>query len=160
MNRNEQERRASADYTVGYKRPPKHTQFEKGRSGNPQGRPRSASPTAVDVIGVLTEEITVKEKAGARPMQPFEIMIRKLLQRALKEKHLPSILRLIELFEKHGLMQIQPARQSSGVLGAPPGVDFRTWSGSIPEMSEEELDAHLARQANDFRDGGPDYDQR
>lgn len=27
-------------YTVGYGRPPKQTQFKKGQSGNPRGRPR------------------------------------------------------------------------------------------------------------------------
>ena len=27
------------DYEVGYKKPPKHTQFQPGQSGNPAGRP-------------------------------------------------------------------------------------------------------------------------
>jgi hypothetical protein len=29
----------SAPYEVGYCKPPRHTQFPKGRSGNPRGRP-------------------------------------------------------------------------------------------------------------------------
>lgn len=28
----------SDDYEVGYGRPPKHGQFQKGKSGNPSGR--------------------------------------------------------------------------------------------------------------------------
>jgi Family of unknown function (DUF5681) len=28
--------------STGYRNPPKHTQFKKGRSGNPRGRPRQA----------------------------------------------------------------------------------------------------------------------
>lgn len=35
---------AGADYEVGYGKPPRHTRFQPGRSGNPRGRvvlPRS-----------------------------------------------------------------------------------------------------------------------
>jgi hypothetical protein len=30
------------NYTVGFKRPPKHTRFAKGQSGNPHGRPKGS----------------------------------------------------------------------------------------------------------------------
>ena len=30
------------DYKVGYGKPPRHTRFEPGRSGNPRGRPSGA----------------------------------------------------------------------------------------------------------------------
>lgn len=33
----------SEDYKVGYKTPPKPTQFKKGKSGNPGGRPKGTS---------------------------------------------------------------------------------------------------------------------
>ena len=30
------------DYKVGYKKPPLHTRFQKGQSGNPRGRPKGS----------------------------------------------------------------------------------------------------------------------
>ena len=30
------------DYEVGYGKPPRHTRFTKGQSGNPRGRPAGA----------------------------------------------------------------------------------------------------------------------
>jgi uncharacterized protein DUF5681 len=30
----------ASEYEVGYRRPPQHTRFQRGSSGNPNGRPR------------------------------------------------------------------------------------------------------------------------
>lgn len=38
--------RPSADYEVGFKKPPKETRFQKGKSGNPNGRPRGSKNRA------------------------------------------------------------------------------------------------------------------
>ena len=34
------------DYEVGYRKPPRHTRFAKGQSGNPRGRPSRAHKAA------------------------------------------------------------------------------------------------------------------
>jgi hypothetical protein len=38
--------RRSAEYQVGYGRPPQHTRFPKGQSGNPKGRPKGSRALA------------------------------------------------------------------------------------------------------------------
>ena len=34
----------ASDYVVGYRRPPKASQFMAGKSGNPKGRPKGSRP--------------------------------------------------------------------------------------------------------------------
>ncbi|MGJ8563110.1 MAG: DUF5681 domain-containing protein [Alphaproteobacteria bacterium] len=46
----------SAGYEVGYKKPPKSTQFKKGRSGNPSGRPKSRPVSRSPLKYELTSE--------------------------------------------------------------------------------------------------------
>ena len=42
------EKRRDDRYEVGYRKPPRNTQFKKGSSGNPSGRPRdSKSATTI-----------------------------------------------------------------------------------------------------------------
>ena len=40
------------DYEIGYKKPPKHTQFKPGQSGNPKGRPQK--PQTIEDAAIQT----------------------------------------------------------------------------------------------------------
>lgn len=44
---NKKNKQNHLDEKVGYKNPPKHTQFKKGQSGNPHGRPKKTTPSRV-----------------------------------------------------------------------------------------------------------------
>jgi len=41
------------DDEVGFRKPPRHGRFQKGRSGNPRGRPPDKKRERVDIIAVL-----------------------------------------------------------------------------------------------------------
>ncbi len=38
------------DYEIGYRKPPKSTQFKRGKSGNPKGRPKKEREQICDMI--------------------------------------------------------------------------------------------------------------
>ena len=54
------ERRPGDPYEVGFAKPPKRTQFKKGRSGNPYGRPRKKPDLYGELTKVLREKVTVE----------------------------------------------------------------------------------------------------
>ncbi len=49
----------SAAYEVGFGKPPKATQFRKGESGNPRGRPKGRRNLATELHAALNETVTV-----------------------------------------------------------------------------------------------------
>jgi hypothetical protein len=55
------------DYAIGYGKPPEHSKFVKGKSGNPNGRPKESKNLKTDLVEVLREKITIHE--GERTMK-------------------------------------------------------------------------------------------
>lgn len=52
------------EYKVGYRKPPKETQFKKGKSGNPGGRPRGARNIPAVISKVCFARVKVKGENG------------------------------------------------------------------------------------------------
>ena len=60
------DKESDGGYEVGYGKPPKHTQFEPGQSGNPRGRPKGTKNLKTDLMEELGEKILVREGEQAR----------------------------------------------------------------------------------------------
>jgi Family of unknown function (DUF5681) len=74
----------SGDFDVGYKKPPKRTQFRKGQSGNPQGRPKGTKNLKTDLIEEMQEQILVREGSRERKISKQRAMLKSMAAQAIK----------------------------------------------------------------------------
>ena len=73
-------------YEVGYGKPPKHTQFKPGQSGNRKGRPRGQRNFRTAVRDALQEKVTIREGDRTRSVSRMDAIIRVTFNNALKER--------------------------------------------------------------------------
>jgi hypothetical protein len=72
------------DYEVGYGRPPQHTRFKRGQSGNPKGRPRESKNLPTLLTEALNQRVIVAENDGRRRITKREAIITQLVNRSAK----------------------------------------------------------------------------
>ena len=94
-----QPEKSSSDYVVGYGRPPAHTRFQPGRSGNPKGRPKAAKGLKTIARDVLTARVPVRTATGEKKMHRIEAVMHKTVELAMKgnPRALAEILKLYAL---------------------------------------------------------------
>ena len=69
-------------YDIGYGKPPRHSRFEPGRSGNPHGRPKGAQNLSTLLSEALNEPVTVAENGRRRKISKRRAIITQLVNRS------------------------------------------------------------------------------
>jgi len=69
---------------VGPGKPPRHTRFKPGQSGNPKGRPKGSKNFATILQQQLTKKITITVDGKPRRMTVQEVIARRLATDSMK----------------------------------------------------------------------------
>lgn len=100
-----------SNYEVGYGKPPTASQFKKGESGNPNGRPKKPDPAIINLADILQNTVTV----NGNPMDSRAVELRQQIKKALDPKgSLKSIIHVLSEFEKYGAIKA-PAREQQAL---------------------------------------------
>jgi hypothetical protein len=86
---------------VGYKQPPRHSQFKPGVSGNPRGRPKRKLDIGLALNEALNDKVATEP---GKTMTGLEAFVQSIVDRVLRgeSKAVPELMRLfnkVELFK-------------------------------------------------------------
>jgi len=89
----------TGDYEIGRGKPPRHAGFQKGRSGNPKGRPKGSKNFATLLTQALDEKIYVTEEGRRRHVTKRELVIKQLVNKSASAD-LRAIKQLTDIVER------------------------------------------------------------
>lgn len=90
------------NYPIGYMKPPTHSQFTKGKSGNPSGRPKQVTNMKKELEKALAKRVVVKTPDGPEDIDMLTLLVRSLINSAVKgavgsQKLLASLIQQYEI---------------------------------------------------------------
>jgi hypothetical protein len=88
------------DGQVGYRKPPVHTRFKPGQSGNPKGRPKGPRNLATELARAMAMPVPVTVNGRRKNVRTITALIWRLREKALGGDH-KSLLLLINLIQSH-----------------------------------------------------------
>ena len=102
-------------YEVGYGKPPKDTQFKKGSSGNPKGRPKKTLDFDQELLRQSRATVTINENGSRRRISKHELVIKQLIHKAISG-NIPALRTYCDRYqiasEKIALLQAAQAREA------------------------------------------------
>jgi hypothetical protein len=110
------------EYEVGYRKPPKHSRFQKGQSGNPRGKPHGRKNSATLLKQALLASVLVKQNGHQTKTTKLRVIVTRLIHQAMQGDY-PSIRLLLRYAGLDRLLN-EPKHEPGG-LSAEAGEAIR-----------------------------------
>jgi Family of unknown function (DUF5681) len=129
------------DYEVGYGKPPKHSQFPNGQSGNSKGRPRGSKNKATLFDEALDERITITENGKRRKITKRKAGYKQLANQVAQGDH-----RATQIMLKHD--QDNDRRRAEQKKAEPPAAPApsRGYVVVLPHNGRDPIDPELKEE--------------
>jgi hypothetical protein len=86
---------------IGYRRPPRSSQFKKGASGNPKGRPKGSKNFLTLLEQELNEKVVVNEGGRRKSVTRLQAMVKRMVAAALQGEP-KAVLALVDILRRSG----------------------------------------------------------
>ena len=92
---------------TGYKKPPQHSRFQPGRSGNPHGKQKGVRNLGSDVKRTLEVPVRLTEQGRARRVSTQQAVLLRLREKSLKgdARSLDQLLELAKTFNNSAAVE-------------------------------------------------------
>lgn len=143
------------DYEVGYAKPPKHSQFKKGQSGNPRGRPKGSQNFSTLLSEQLDSKVQVTDNGVNKTMTMREAIVRRIVTSGLTGKP-NDALKLLKTIEAFVPQEVEPPS------GTPDEIIVKIvkpdGQGGVFSPTDEEVEHLIDRRRKNSPDWNPIFD--
>ena len=144
----------SNNYEIGYGKPPKKNQFQKGQSGHPEGRPKGAKNLKTDLDEELRELIDLNEGGVRKRVSKRRAMLKSVTAKAVQGDTRAAAIIIEMIYRLHH--EDEPEKTKQGFLEDDLAI-LETYGKRLrPSGPQPEASPDPSKESPERRDDGDD----